>query len=135
MKNLFCIIFLFSICTKLNAQKRHLDFVKSGVIDTTKEIGVRKERKDKFGYNSQIETTLLKAGYNVADESKSFYIIEYYVGPQPVKGRDDFAFRIKTIESSTGKLVAMASVISSRRSDLLNDLQNYIDEFVRKMSK
>jgi hypothetical protein len=117
------------------AQIHGFDFVKGGDVDKSKAIGVRKERKDKYGYNTTIESSFLKAGYTVSGDYSAFYMVEYYVGPQPVsRGADDFTFRIKLSEASGGKLIATASVISHSKSDILANLQNYINEFVKRLA-
>ncbi len=134
MKSIFTLFFAVCLCYTAIAQIDQLDFAKSGNVEKTNEVGVRKERKDKYGYNSQIERSFLKAGYIVANDYKSFYVVEYYVGAQPNKGKDDYTFRMKMYESTSGKLVATASVISSRRNDILDRLQMYIDEFINRLN-
>lgn len=135
MKKFVILAFLFVGYMFSSAQTHGFDFVKGGDIDKTKTVGVRKERKDKYGYNTTIESSFLKAGYTVLGDYSSFYVVEYYVGPQPVSGgADDFTFRIKLFEASGGKLVATASIISHSKNDVLTNLQNYINEFVKRLS-
>lgn len=117
------------------AQAGSFDFAKANNLDKAKTIGVRKERKDKYGYNSQIERWLLKTGYSVASDFTSFYAVEYLVGPQPVRrGADDFTFRIKVYETGSGKLIASASIVSHSKNEILDNLDRYISEFFTKAS-
>lgn len=118
----------------LFAQKNVLDFVKNTTVDKAKTVAVKKERKDKYGYNSTIERSFMKAGYSVVKEFNSDYLCEYYIGTQPKKGEDDYTLRMDLVEVSTGKMVATASIITKRRNQILDNLQGYVDEFITKLN-
>ncbi|HRC15743.1 MAG TPA: hypothetical protein PLY25_08685 [Bacteroidia bacterium] len=133
MKNVVVFLLFFVSSHITFAQSGAFDFAKSENLDKTKTIGVRKERKDKYGYNSLIERWLLKTGYSVGSDFTSFYAVEYLVGPQPVRrGADDFTFRIKVYEVTSGKLIASASIVSRSKNEILDNLDRYVSEFFNK---